>query len=68
MDGMEPLFESGCAHLQDLVSRFHIKKLGHEGDDVGLGNGLSLTYGQRGVVVGSVSVPVRHEVVPGHGA
>jgi hypothetical protein len=32
-----------CADLQYPMPRFQVQQIGHESDDIGLGNGLSVT-------------------------
>ena len=49
--------------LQDLVRIAHVKQLGHQRDDQGLGDRLALTDGKYSVLVCDACQFMRHELV-----
>lgn len=59
------------AYFEHLHAGFHFKLLGHKGNDVRLGDGLALAYGQRAIGVCLIGQCLLHEEMPGersHGA
>jgi len=54
--------------LEHLLAALQPARLGHERDDVGLGNGLVVPDGQRAVAIRGIAQLLRNEFVPRHGA
>ena len=53
-------------HLQHLITRRHSGPLGHQGHNIGLGDGLVLPDGQGVIAVGPGNQSRGHEAVTGH--
>ena len=60
------LVSGAGADLEGSPTRFDPEQVGHERDDVGLGNGLSVADGQRTVGVSGRPQVVGNELVPRH--
>ena len=60
------LITGAGADFQNCVSALGVEQLGHERDDVGLGNGLAVPYRQGPVGIGQRAVRRGHEAMARH--
>ncbi len=60
------LVAAARSDFQHLFRAGQLQRLGHQGDNEGLRNGLVQPDGQRDIFVGEVATFLRHESLPGY--